>query len=298
MKQFRLSALVLILGLCLLGIIFSACRHRSSGTRYDFKGKVVAVDKGKRLVTVAHEDIKNYMPGMTMPFKLKEDWPFEVLAPGDQITAALVVDGSTSWLEEVVITQESTGSTTAPADGIGEAKAGDSVPQFELINQDGKQIKLADYRGKALALTFIYTRCPIPDYCTLMSDNFAEIHKQLQTLPDVYQKTHLLSISIDPAYDTPAVLRSYGAAHTGKYSEEKFDQWELASGDKDQIKGIAQFFGMRYYHDTTSGQEQIIHSLRTAIVAPDGKVVKIYRGNEWKPDEIAKDLKALAEQAH
>ena len=119
--------------------------------------------------------------------------------------------------------------------------------------------------------------------------------QQLQKEPELYQKTHLLSISIDPEYDQPAVLRSYGAAHTGKYSEEKFDQWELAGGDKDQVKGIAQFFGMRYYHDTTSGQEQIIHSLRTAVIAPDGKVYKVYRGNEWKPEEIVSDLKALAQ---
>ena len=255
----------------------------------------MAVDKGGRLVTIAHEDIKNYMPGMVMPFKLKEDWPFEVLTPGDQITATLVVDGSSSWLEDVVITQESAGPDTKAADGIGEAKPGDEVPQFDLVNQDGKRIKIADYRGKALALTFIYTRCPVPEYCTLMSDNFAEIDRQMQKLGDAYQKTHLLSISIDPEYDQPAVLRSYGAAHTGRYSEEKFDHWELATGNKDQVKGIAQFFGMRYYHDTQSGQEQIIHSLRTAIIAPDGKVFKVYRGNEWKPDEIVKDLKSLAE---
>ncbi len=295
MKQSLTRLFIPILGVCLLSV-FSGCRpHAASGVRYDLKGKVVAVDKGGRLVTIAHEDIKNYMPGMVMPFKLKEDWPFEVLTPGDQITATLVVDGSSSWLEDVVITQESAGPDTKAADGIGEAKPGDEVPQFDLVNQDGKRIKIADYRGKALALTFIYTRCPVPEYCTLMSDNFAEIDRQMQKLGDAYQKTHLLSISIDPEYDQPAVLRSYGAAHTGRYSEEKFDHWELATGNKDQVKGIAQFFGMRYYHDTQSGQEQIIHSLRTAIIAPDGKVFKVYRGNEWKPDEIVKDLKSLAE---
>src|SRR5256885_14460914 len=91
---------------------FSACRQRAaSGVRYDLKGKVVSVEKDKRQVTVAHEDIKGYMPGMVMPFKLKEEWPLEVLAPGDQITATLVVDGSSSWLEDMVITQESTDSS-------------------------------------------------------------------------------------------------------------------------------------------------------------------------------------------
>jgi protein SCO1 len=298
MQQPRLLTLIIlvVLSLPLLGA-FSGCRRPApTGKRYELKGKVVSVDKDKRSVTVAHGDIKGYMPGMVMPFQLKEDWPLEVLGPGDLITATLVVDGASSWLEEVTITQESTDSTTKAADGSSEAKAGDQVPQFELVNQAGKRIKLGDYRGKALAVTFIYTRCPIPEYCTLMSNNFAEIDQQLQKQPDIYQGTHLLSVSIDPEYDQPAVLRSYGAAHTGKYSDEKFDHWEFASGNGDQIKGLAQFFGMRYYHDTQSGEEQIIHSLRTAVIGPDGKVFKVYRGNGWKPDEIVSDLKSLSEK--
>lgn len=298
MKQLRLHSLFILLtaGLIFCGGLSGCRRKAATGTRYELKGKVVAVDKDKRLVTVAHGDIKGYMPGMVMPFQIKEDWPFEVLGPGDQITATLVVDGASSWLEDVTVTQESTDTSTKSADGLGEAKAGDQVPQFDLINQAGKRIRIGDYGGQALALTFIYTRCPIPEYCTLMSNNFAEIDLQLQKQPELYQKTHLLSISIDPEYDQPAVLRSYGAAHTGKYSDEKFDHWEFASGNADQIKGIAQFFGMRYYHDTQSGEEQIIHSLRTAVIAPDGKVFKVYRGNAWKPDEIMSDLKTLTEK--
>lgn len=299
MKQSRIHLLVFTFAACIpLLAGFSACRPRAAtGTRYDLKGKVVSVEKDKRLVTVAHEDIKGYMPGMVMPFALKDAWPFEVLASGDQISATLVVDGPSSWLEDVVITQESEAPATKAADGIGEAKAGDEVPQFELVNQDGRKIKLNDYRGKALALTFIYTRCPIPEYCTLMSNNFAQIDQQLQQQSELYQKTHLLSISIDPEYDQSAVLRSYGAAHTGKYSDEKFDHWEFASGNKDQVKGIAQFFGMRYYHDAQSGQDQIIHSLRTAVIAPDGKIYKVYRGNEWKPEEVVNNLKSLAKDS-
>lgn len=298
MTQRRRLTILVVLSICVLCVSgFSACRPKAStGTRYDLEGKVVSVDKAKRQVTVAHGEIKGYMPAMVMPFQLKEDWPFEVLGTGDRIAATLVVDGASSWLEEVSITQESTDPITTTTEGPGEARAGDQVPQFDLVNQAGQRIRIGDYHGQALALTFIYTRCPIPEYCTLMSNNFAEIDQQLQKLPDVYQKTHLLSISIDPDYDQPAVLRSYGAAHTGKYSDEKFDHWEFASGNADQIKGLAQFFGMRYYHDTKSGEEQIIHSLRTAVIGPDGKVVKVYRGNQWKPDEIVSDLKTLAEQ--
>jgi protein SCO1/2 len=256
------------------------------------KGKVVTVEKDKHLVTIAHEDIKDYMSAMTMPFTVRDDWVFEVLVPGDQVTATLIVDGTQSWLEDLVITKESA-DTTSPVTGesIG-PKPGDEVPDYRLINQDGKAIRIHDYKGKALLLTFIYTRCQMPDQCTLMSNNFAEIDKELQKQPELMGKTHLLSISFDPEYDTPKVLRSYGAAYTGKYTDETFAHWEFASGSVDEVKGIAQFFGLRYYKDSQSAEDQVIHSLRTAIIGPDGKIVKVYRGNEWKPSEVLKELQA------
>lgn len=257
---------------------------------YDLKGKVVVVDKIQRTLTIAHEDIKDYMAAMTMPFTVKDDWVFEIAAPGNQITATYVVDGAQSWLEDVVITESSTPTTDGVAvEGAG-PKPGDEVPDYRLINQDGKAIRIRDYKGKALLLTFIYTRCQDPGQCTLMSSNFAAIDQELQKQPELYEKTHLLSISFDTDYDTPKVLRSYGAAHTGKYSDENFGHWEFASGSADEVKGIAQYFGLRYYKDTPSGAEQVIHSLRTALIGADGKVVKVYRGNEWKPAEVLSEL--------
>lgn len=285
----RTSIIAALLILAFLSI--TGCRRDTSNQkRYDIKGKVLAVEKDKHLVTVAHEEIKDYMPSMTMPFTLREDWAFEVLTPGDQIAATLVVDGTESWLENTVITQESSDTNADASAGPVQAKAGDEVPDYRLVNQDGKTIRINDYKGKALLLTFIYTRCPMPDQCALMSNNFAVIDQELQKQPELYEKTHLLSISFDPEYDTPKVLRSYGAAFTGKYSDETFAHWEFASGTRDEVKGIAQFFGLRYYDD----KEQIIHGLRTVVIAPDGKVAKLYRGNEWKPAEVLEDLKSVA----
>jgi len=105
--------------------------------------------------------------------------------------------------------------------------------------------------------------------------------------PQVYEKTHLLSISIDPAYDTPEVLRSYGAAHTERYEKETFAHWEFAGGTSEQVKDIAQFFGLTYFPD----KDQIIHALRTVIVSPEGKVAKVYTGNDWKPEEVVDEMK-------
>ncbi|HEV7684715.1 MAG TPA: SCO family protein [Pyrinomonadaceae bacterium] len=279
-------------------LLFSSCQPKqrvrtATEKHYDLKGKVVLVDKAKRELTIAHEDIKDHMPSMTMPFSVREDWVFEIAAPGNQITATLIVDGTQSWLEDVVITEDSTPVAGAPPVEGADPNVGDAVPDYALLNQDGKTIRIRDYKGKALLLTFIYTRCQDPNQCTLMSSNFAAIDKELQKQPELYAKTHLLSISFDPAYDTPKVLRSYGAAYTGKYSDETFAHWEFASGSADEVKGIAKFFGLRYFQDTPNGTEQVIHSLRTAVIGPDGKIVKVYRGNEWKTEELLKELQSV-----
>lgn len=270
--------------------VFTSCRPETSNAqRYELKGKVVSVEKDKHIVTVAHESIKDFMEAMTMPFTVRDDWPFEVLAPGDQITATLVVDGPESWLENVIISKSSSEAAPSSPSGAAEAQPGDPVPDFTLVNQNNKPIRISQYRGKALLLTFIYTRCPIPEYCTLMSNNFAEIDRELQKTPELYEKTRLLSISIEPEYDTPAVLRSYGASHTGRFEDEKFNHWEFATGTKDQVKDIAKFFGLQYYPE----KDQIVHGLRTVIVNPDSKVAKVYRGNEWKRSEVLADLQTL-----
>jgi protein SCO1/2 len=272
---------LVLITLLLLLTVAGACRKHNptNEQRYDLTGKVVAVERDKHLVTIAHEDIKNFMPGMTMPFTLPDEATLGYLAVGDDVTATLVVDSSSTWLENVTITRQST--DTSGTTGVPEAKEGDEVPSYTLVNQDGKDIRLGNFHGKALMLTFIYTRCPLPEYCNLMSTNFAEVDRQLEKQPDLYAKTHLLSITIDPDYDTPKVLRSYGAAHTERYENETFAHWDFATGTKDQIKGVAQFFGLRYFQ----GSDQIVHSLRTVIINPEGKVVKVYRDNSWKPEE-------------
>ena len=120
-----------------------------------------------------------------------------------------------------------------------------------------------------------------------MSNNFAQVDRKLSEDPELYAKTHLLSVSVDPAYDKPEVLRSYGAAHTERYEKETFAHWEFAAGTEGQVKEIAKYFGMRYFPEN----DQIIHSLRTVIIAPDGKVAKVYHGNQWKPEEVVEEMK-------
>jgi protein SCO1/2 len=277
--------------LCLFVAIWPSCR-RSNEKHFDFKGKIVAVDADKHQVTVSHDDIKGYMPGMTMPFTVRDPIDLRELGPNDMLTATLVVDGTHTWLQDLIVTRVNDDNSAAPS--VTMAKEGDEVPNFTLRNQSNREIHVRDYRGKALLLTFIYTRCPVPEYCTLMSDNFAQVDRALGQDPEVYEKTHLLSISIDPAYDTPEVLKSYGAAHTERYEQETFAHWEFAGGTTEQVKKIAEYFGLTYFPQN----DQIIHALRTVIINPEGKVAKIYAGNDWKPDEVVEELNQAIHRLH
>jgi protein SCO1 len=289
---------LLLCSLLIFGLIISACSSistskspeaSSAAQRYEVKGKVVSADKANHKVTIAHEEIKGYMEAMTMPFTLLEDWVYPELKPGAQIQATLVVDQGRSWLENPVVSTVVDPNLASRSEESGvEPAAGTETPDFTLVNQNGKKISFKQYRGKALIMTFIYTRCPLPDYCPLMTRNFATIDRELQNNPALRDKTHMLSVTVDPDYDNPKVLREYGARFAGS-DKDVFKRWEFATGSPEQIKSVAQFFGLNYWQE----KDQIIHGLRTAIITPDGKVAKVYRGNDWKPEDLVKDVEKL-----
>ena len=267
-----------------------ACRPRGSGSeaRYPIKGKVVGIDKRGSAVSIAHEDIPGFMDAMTMPFDLKDRRLLDQLVEGDRVQATLVVAGLRSWLEEVVVTRETVDpSNPGKAETWIEPKPGDDVPDFKLIDQNGKRFGFQRYRGRVVVLTFIYTRCPLPDYCPLMTDNFVQIEKALKPSPGSKSTVQLLSITLDPEYDTPKVLRQYAAEHSAGS-----DQWDYATGTKDEVKQVATYFGMQFWQEG----DQVIHGLRTAIVGADGKLVKLIRGNEWTPQEIVSEVRHLNER--
>ena len=272
----------------------SSKRRNGPEKRYELKGRVVSVDRAHESIEIDHETVPGLMEGMSMPFTLKDRDALQTAAPGDQIQATLVVADGGFWLENPVITKGSTQTNDRTDEaGAREPQAGDEVPDFTLINQDGKRRHLRQYRGRVLLLTFIYTRCPQAEFCPLMSSNFAEINRVLEKDATLREGTHLLSVTIDPAYDTPTVLRSYGAAHTEKYSDETFEQWEFVTGDAEEIKRMANFFGLTY----NTEKDQIVHSLRTILIGTDGRVAKVYRGNEWKPASVIADLQSALEHS-
>jgi len=270
-------------------IALAACSHPPAVKRYELEGRVVAVDPAIRQLTIAHKEIPGYMEAMTMPYVVgeKDSWVFKSIAPGDQVHATLVLSEQAE-LQDVTFTKGS----SAQSDGTSALRIpqpGDEVPDFTLVNQSGKTIHFRQFRGKPLLLTFIYTRCPFPDYCPRLSSNFAQMLQQLQKEPKVFNQAQLLSISVDPENDKPQVLRSYGEHYVARL-DPKFAHWEFASGSAEQVRKAANFFGLAY--DQKGGQ--IVHGLVTVLVGKDGKVLKVYSGNDWKPEEVAADYLAAA----
>ena len=265
-------------------VVVSACSHPAPAKRYELQGRVVAIDAANRQLTIAHQDVPGVMKSMTMPFLVskQDNWIFRAIAPGDQVHATVAITDHAE-LQDISFTK---------GNGAGDGTSllhipqpGDDVPDFVLTNQNGIRIHFDQFRGKPLLLTFVYTSCPFPDYCLRMSHNFAQVLQQLQKDPTAFAQSQLLSISIDPEHDKPAVLRDYGARYVGRL-DPKFQHWQFASGSPEQVRKAADFFGLAY----NSKDGQIVHGLSTVLVGQDGKVLKVYSGNAWKPEQVAADM--------
>jgi protein SCO1/2 len=278
-------------------LLFSACQKAETqiasgeAKRYPLKGKVLSVDKEKKKASIAHEEIPGYMEAMTMNFPIKDTCVWDDLTEGSEIRGELVVDKDEYWLENIGILAAPRPDQPVPPVKENVAQIGKEVPNFTLTNQDGERVSMSDFRGKATAVTFIYAQCPLPEYCILMSKNFSDLANQLQD-SELKDQIRLLSISFDPERDTPEKLKQYGLGYLGKNSKATdFEVWQLATGKDKEVREIADFFGLRYEVDEQD-KTQFNHSLRTAVIAPDGKVTKVFSGNDWTNGELLRELQA------
>jgi protein SCO1 len=283
-------------------LVVSGCKHSSpdvsqetsaSGPvkQYPVKGKVVSTDVARGEVVLDAEAIPGYMDAMAMPYKLKNPTEISELHPGDHLTATLMLTDQSEQLDHIVITAQAKLDYKPPVT-YHVLNPGDEVPDFKLLNQNGKEIHLHQFRGKVLLLTFIYTRCPLPDFCPRMSRNFAEIDKHLAQEKELYAKTHLLSVSFDPGYDTPAVLRSYGGGYTGQFTNENFLHWDFAAPSKEELPEVAKFFDVGV---TPEQDHTITHSLSTVLIQADGKVAQWYPTNDWTVPQVMADIRKLTD---
>ena len=263
---------------------------------YHLRGKVVSTDPARGEVTLDHEAIPGFMEAMTMPYKLKDPGILSELHPGDVITADVLVspDPDADYLLDHIVVVAQARPDYKPAVSYHVPAPGDQVPDFKLRNQDGRAIHFGQFRGKTLLITFIYTRCPSPDFCPRVTRNFAALEKQLAANPALYARTHLLSVSFDPEHDTPERLKAYGISYIGNYSKSAFAHWDFAAPEKLVLPEMARFFDLGM---TENADSTITHTLSTTLVGPDGKVARFYPGNEWTVEQVFGDVKQLAASA-
>lgn len=291
------SAIIAIAITFAAGLFLSSCTSHPKTERYHFTGEIMSIDAQDQSAVINGDNIPGFMDPMTMSYKIKPPSVLNQLHPGDLISAEVVVIKPTKgegpadyWLENVKVTGK--GQMPPPSPGPGAAQripqSGDVVPSFSYTNQDGQRVSLSQYRGKVVLVTFIYTRCPFPDYCPRVSQNFAEIYHQIGTDPALHADTRLLSLSFDTEHDTPKVLRDYAfkVAHT--HDAALFQRWEFGVPQKNELPKMADFFGLLYKSDGGL----ITHSLSTTVIGPDGKIVKWYHGNDWQVSDLVADAKA------
>jgi protein SCO1 len=283
------------LGIMLFAAMSAACSDFHIGwgreaKQYQLKGQILGIKAETAEVLIKHEDIQGFMPGMTMPFRVKDASLLEGRQPGDLVTATLVFAGTDAYLS----TLEKTGH--APLDvppapqsassGFELIKEGDVVPDQLMVDQDGRPRPLSSFRGHRVALTFTYTRCPMPAFCPLMDRHFADVQRTIKKTPALAD-VRLLSVSFDPQVDTPPVLK----AHAQKLEADPL-VWSFVTGERDEITRFAARFGVSVERNEQSPID-ITHNLRTAVIDPEGRLVKVHTGNEWTPADILADLKAV-----
>jgi protein SCO1 len=269
----------------------AACSREPATPTYELKGQILVVKPETNEVLVAHEDIKGFMPAMTMPYIVKDPALLKDRVAGDLITATLNVAPNEAFLTAI----KKTGSAPLPADARTDIpaaanvyllKPGSPVPDTPLTDQ-GKPLRLTDYKGFVLAVTFVYTRCPLPQFCPMMDRRFAEVQKLAGGDPALAGKVRLLSISFDPRSDGDATLK----AHAAKAGADP-NVWRYVTSEEETVERLAAEFGVNVIREKDG---TITHNLRTAIVDPSGRITAILDNNAWTADELARGLKeALA----
>ena len=264
----RLLLICATVCLCRLGISPRAEAAPAGNVRaFSARGVVEKVDSEARTVTIQHEAISNYMTAMTMPFKVKNSKELAGLQRGDRVTFRLHVTEDASWVDDfskigaMTLPPEQTNSLAAVHDAKFE------LLHYQFTNELNQPVSLSDFPGQALAITFFYTRCPIPDYCPRLTKNFADASHRLETMPNAPTNWHFISISFDPENDSPETLRAYGE----RYHYDPA-HWSLLTGPKDKLLEVARRSGVTIEEE----QGTLNHNFRTMIIDPSGRLQVVF----------------------
>jgi len=282
-KGFRIVAFFAIL-------LLTAChgpRLKPAFQQYEAHGVIVHISDDRHLVTIRHDAIPGYMMAMTMEISVRDPHVLAGLVRGDQIDFTLFVNKDDAWVAHAT----RTGHADLPAETTASAAPtlgpGDLLPDAEFVTEDNRHVRLSDFRGKAVAFTFFFTRCPLPNYCPLMNRNFAQARKILLAQPHGPDNWQFISISFDPDFDTPRQL----AASARFYRDENTDRWLFACVTPDSLAHFAAPLGLVVQRMDNS----LTHNLRTVVVDPNGKIFRQFNDNLWTPEELAGVMRDAAE---
>jgi protein SCO1/2 len=283
----------ILFSLCLTLGVAAACAKAPDQRTFALQGQIQSLEPARKIVVVKHEEIKGFMPAMTMPYEVRETKALDGLAAGDLINATLVVVSNGAYVTDIKKVGQAPlekppaeAANLTASSGFELLRPGDAVPDGSFLDQNGNTRRFSAFKGSPLVITFIYTRCPLPTFCPLMDRHFVTLQKNLKEDPSL-KSVHLITVSFDPATDTPPVLKQHA-----KTLNADLTRWTFLTGDRDDIDRFAARFGVsvgRALDDPTN----ITHNLRTAIIGADGKVVKVYTGNDWTPQQVLADLKTL-----
>lgn len=276
------SALILFTVLTGLG-----CRAPAPAARtYELKAQILAIDQARQELIVNHADIPGFMPAMTMPYKVRDANLLKGRTPGELIAATLVVDGSDAYLQSIRHEGLAALPEKRPAvRAIDVLDVGEPVRDGELIDQSGTRRTLGDWRGQVLAVTFVYTRCPLPNFCPLIDRHFADLQEQVRSSSDLRGRVHLVSVTLDPEYDTPAVLMR----HAGQLKADPA-VWTMLTGSREQVETFASQFGVSVTRENPQSTE-VVHNLRTAVIDGSGRLVTILSGGDWQPSALIAEIR-------
>jgi protein SCO1/2 len=265
----------------------AACAPRPAGQRHELKGQVLAINAKRLEIVIRHQDIPGFMPAMTMPFAVKDEALLDGRAPGDLVDGTLVVTDTSAWLERLTKTGVATLTEPMAVAEPGALSPNEPVPDAAFVDQDGRARHFAEWRGSAVAVTFIFTRCPLPDFCPALDRSFARVAGLVRAEPALAAKVRLLTVSLDPAYDTPAVLKNH-AARLGADPT----LWVYLTGEVAAVDAFGRHFGLSVARDGDEGG--LTHNLRTAVVDPAGRLVRTWRGSDFAPEDVAGELRKAA----
>jgi protein SCO1 len=273
------------------GELKAAPEDSGTGARtYDAHGIVRQIAADRRAVTIQHDAIAGYMPAMTMEFPVRNTNELHGISPSDEIIFKLAVRENGDWVEGVRFVAHRIENVTNGVVMIhvptAELQPGDILPDYEFTDEHGGRIHISDFRGRVLAFTFFFTRCPLPDYCPRMDKNFAETRRLLLTTPDAPTNWQFLSISFDPEFDQPAVLSAYA----NYFREGNSDRWLFATASTNTLATLAPQLDLLVVHDGTG----ITHNLRTVVLDAQGRIAHQFDGNQWLPQKLAEAMLATA----